>query len=66
MLFSSLFLHVVLVRSVVAENTIQQICGGLTGVLGCTKKIDIPVSAEAKMCPNKVPEVSYSSTMEPA
>ncbi|KAF4461867.1 hypothetical protein FALBO_11326 [Fusarium albosuccineum] len=56
---------VLLSELVAAENTIEQICGGVKGILGCKASFDIPVSAKLKTCPNKFFEVSKRRWDEP-
>ncbi|KAF5001489.1 hypothetical protein FDECE_10927 [Fusarium decemcellulare] len=53
---------VLLSELVAAENTIEQICGGVKGILGCKASFDIPVSAKLKTCPNKFFEVDPCKT----
>ncbi len=50
-----------LAEAVASDSTIQQICGGIKDIWGCSKKFDVPVGAKAKMCPNKWFEVRIAA-----
>lgn len=62
MRIATLLLPFFVAQSVVADDPIQQICSGIKNVFGCSKKVDIPTGAKAKMCPNKFFKVSISVT----
>lgn len=55
--FSTLLGLLPLLSQLVLANTIDEICGGVDGIIDCKGSFDVPVKAKLKYCPQEVFEV---------